>query len=106
MYGLNKKEEIRNYVAGGIELMSTVYVPVVMLVAALSSLNPPFPLQQHISACLSTSDDNSGGQFIIRIWKYTFCLFAGYKEDKDISYHVLSGPAVKLHHINTSYSKI
>ncbi|MFG1445708.1 MAG: oligosaccharide flippase family protein [Thermoplasmatales archaeon] len=37
MYGLNKKDEIRNYVAKGIELLSTVYVPVAMLVAALSS---------------------------------------------------------------------
>ena len=37
MYGLNKKDEIRKYVAKGIELLSTIYVPVAMLVAALSS---------------------------------------------------------------------
>ena len=37
MYGLNKKEEVRNYVARGIELLSAIYVPVAMLVAALSS---------------------------------------------------------------------
>ena len=37
MYGLNKKDDIRNYVAKGIELLSTIYVPVAMLVAALSS---------------------------------------------------------------------
>ena len=36
MYGLNKKEEIRKYVAKGIELISTIYVPIAMLVAALS----------------------------------------------------------------------
>ena len=37
LYGLNKKDEIRKYVAKGIELLSTIYVPVAMLVAALSS---------------------------------------------------------------------
>ena len=37
MYGLNKKDDIRKYVAKGIELLSTIYVPVAMLVAALSS---------------------------------------------------------------------
>ena len=37
MYGLEKREEIKNYVAKGIELISAIYVPVAMLVAALSS---------------------------------------------------------------------
>ena len=37
MYGLEKREEIKNYVAKGIELISTIYVPVALLVAALSS---------------------------------------------------------------------
>lgn len=42
MYGLGKKEEIKEYVAKGMELMSTVYVPVAMLIAALSSYILPF----------------------------------------------------------------
>ena len=37
LYGLEKMEEIKNYVAKGIELISTIYVPVALLVAALSS---------------------------------------------------------------------
>lgn len=37
MYGLGRKEEIKNYVEKGIELISTLYVPLAMLVAALSS---------------------------------------------------------------------
>ena len=77
MYGLNKKEEIRNYVAKGIELISTIYVPVAMLVAALSSSNTPFPLQQHVSARLITCDDNSVSRFIIRIRKHCLRFLAG-----------------------------
>jgi O-antigen/teichoic acid export membrane protein len=37
MYGLERKGDIKNYVAKGIELLSTIYVPIAMLVAALSS---------------------------------------------------------------------
>jgi O-antigen/teichoic acid export membrane protein len=37
MYGLGRKEEMKNYIAKGIELVSTIYVSVAMLVAALSS---------------------------------------------------------------------
>jgi O-antigen/teichoic acid export membrane protein len=37
MYGLERKEDMRNYVAKGTELISTIYVPIAMLVAALSS---------------------------------------------------------------------
>ncbi len=37
MYGLGRKEEMKDYVAKGIELISTIYVPVAMLTAALSS---------------------------------------------------------------------
>ena len=37
MYGLDKKEEMKNYIAKGIELMTTIYVPIALLVAALSS---------------------------------------------------------------------
>lgn len=37
MYSLDRKGEMRNYFAKGIELISTIYVPIAMLVAALSS---------------------------------------------------------------------
>ena len=37
MYGLEKKEEIKDYVAKGIGLVSTIYVPVALLMAVLSS---------------------------------------------------------------------
>jgi hypothetical protein len=78
MYCLSKNDEIRNYVAKGIELIITVCAPVAVLVAPLSSSNPPFSLQQHVSACLITSDDNSGSQFIIRIRKHCLRFLAGY----------------------------
>ena len=37
MYGIGRMDEMKNYVAKGIELISTIYVPIAMLVAALSS---------------------------------------------------------------------
>ncbi|MEM3846947.1 MAG: polysaccharide biosynthesis C-terminal domain-containing protein, partial [Candidatus Parvarchaeota archaeon] len=37
MYGMGLKEEMNKYIAKGIELLSTVYAPVAMLIAALSS---------------------------------------------------------------------
>ncbi|MEM3859812.1 MAG: oligosaccharide flippase family protein [Candidatus Micrarchaeaceae archaeon] len=37
MYGTGRREEMNNFVAKGMELMSTIYVPIAMLVAALSS---------------------------------------------------------------------
>ncbi|MEM3844688.1 MAG: oligosaccharide flippase family protein, partial [Candidatus Parvarchaeota archaeon] len=37
MYGMGLKDEMNKYIAKGIELLSTVYAPVAMLIAALSS---------------------------------------------------------------------
>ena len=37
MYGLDREEDFKNYVAKGIELISSIYVPIAMLVASLSS---------------------------------------------------------------------
>ena len=37
MYGQGEREEVKNYVVKSIELLSTIFVPVAMLVAALSS---------------------------------------------------------------------
>jgi O-antigen/teichoic acid export membrane protein len=37
MYGLERKEDFKNYVSKGVELMSGIYVPIAMLVASLSS---------------------------------------------------------------------
>ncbi|MEM3846496.1 MAG: oligosaccharide flippase family protein [Candidatus Parvarchaeota archaeon] len=37
MYGMGLREEMNKYIAKGIELLSTVYAPVAMLIAALSS---------------------------------------------------------------------
>ncbi|MCL4447492.1 MAG: flippase [Thermoplasmatales archaeon] len=37
MYGMDRKEDFKNYVSKGIELMSSIYAPIAMLVASLSS---------------------------------------------------------------------
>ncbi len=37
LYGRGKEEEMKEYIAKGVELLSTIYVPVAMLIAALSS---------------------------------------------------------------------
>ena len=37
MYGLEREEEMKEYIAKGVELLSTIYVPIAMLIASLSS---------------------------------------------------------------------
>lgn len=37
MYGLERREDMKKYVSKGIELLSTIYVPIAMLIAALSA---------------------------------------------------------------------